>query len=292
VTFSPDGSRLAAAYANGTVIIWNATSGRRERTLEGPLQYVSSVAFSPDGKSLASATGNWTRQEVDGLVELWEVASGKHLARGEGHKGPVYCVAFAPDGRSVASGGTDGTPRIWDAKDARCLNSLPKQADWIFSIAYAPDGQTIATGEQMSVRLLEPNTGKLKGVLHGHRGQVEAVAFSPDGRSIASGGRDRLIKHWDAASHRERVTLSGHAGWVTSLAFATNSLTLAAAGLNGDHSKEVRLWDTASARTIAILPDVNSHSVAVSPDEQTIATGNLSGSVQVWRIDEIVKVGK
>jgi serine/threonine protein kinase len=291
VAFSPDGSKLAAAYGNGTVILWNPADGRAVRTLEGPLQFVSSVAFSPDGRTLASGTGYWTHRELDGLVDLWDVADGRHRARCRGHKGPVYCVAFAPDGRTVASGGVDGTPRIWDVAGGRPLSSLPGQPDWIFAIAYAPDGKTVAIGNTMAVRLLDPATGREKGLLEGHRGQVEAVAFSPDGRTLASGGRDRLIKLWDAATLRERATLAGHAGWVTSLAFSPDGSTLAAAGLEGDHSKEVRLWDAPSGRMLATLPGVNSHSVAFAPDGRSIATGDLSGAVQVWDVAELLKAG-
>jgi hypothetical protein len=291
VAFSPDGSKLAAAYGNGTVILWDPRDGRPLRTLEGPLQFVSSVAFSPDGSTLASGTGYWTRREVDGVIDLWDVASGEHRGRGEGHMGPVYCVAFAPDGQTVASGGVDGIPRLWNAKDSRLIAPLPKQSDWIFSIAYVPDGRTLAVVDQLFVRLFDPASGREKGLLKGHRGQIEAVAVSPDGRIIASGGRDRLIKLWSAESLRERATLSGHAGWVSSLAFSPDSKTLAAAALEGKHSKEVRLWDVASGRKLATLSGVNSHSVAFSPDGRSIATGKISGEVEIWDVADLLASG-
>jgi WD40 repeat protein len=291
VAFSPDGSMLAAAYGNGCVILWSPANGRGVMVLGGPRQFVSSVAFSPDGKTLAVGTGYWTRREVDGVVDLWDLTSWKRRARFEGHKGPVYCVAFAPDGHSVASVGIDGTPRIWNVESVQPRAPLPKQEDWIFSIAYAPDGKTVAIGNQMAVRLIDPATGRERGLLEGHRGQIEAVAFSPDGRTIASGGRDQLIKLWDTATLQERATLVGHAGWVSSLAFSPDGSMLAAASLEGDHSKEIRLWDAASGQALATLSGVNSHSVAFSPDGRSIATGDVSGAAKIWDVADLLKWG-
>ena len=88
-----------------------------------------------------------------------------------------------------------------------------------------------------------------------------------------------------------RATLVGHAGWITSLAFGPDGATLAAVGLDGEHSKELKLWDTASGRALATLPGADSHSVAYSPDGRTIATGDLFGAVQIWSVAELLDAG-
>ena len=42
-----------------------------------------------------------------------------------GHQGGVYYLAFDPSDQYVASIGADGTLRIWDVKQAKCLTSKP-----------------------------------------------------------------------------------------------------------------------------------------------------------------------
>jgi predicted HicB family RNase H-like nuclease len=50
--FSPDGSRIATASADGTAKIWDAKTGRELITLKGHTGGIYCIAFSPDGKLL------------------------------------------------------------------------------------------------------------------------------------------------------------------------------------------------------------------------------------------------
>jgi WD40 repeat protein len=56
------------------------------------------------------------------------------------------------------------------------------------------------------------------------------VAFGPDGR-VATGGVDRVVKVWDAATGREILTLDGFAREVTHLAFTRDGTLVAATGI-------------------------------------------------------------
>jgi tetratricopeptide (TPR) repeat protein len=83
VVFSPDGQRLASASWDGTVKVWEASSGKELHTLRGHTPGglgavggilashsfvgvgVTHLVFSPDGRRLASAG-------AEGMVILWE----------------------------------------------------------------------------------------------------------------------------------------------------------------------------------------------------------------------------
>ena len=67
VAFSPDGSRLASASADGTVRLWDAASGKEILVIHAHKSLVSAVAFSPDGSRIASASHDKT-------VRLWDVS--------------------------------------------------------------------------------------------------------------------------------------------------------------------------------------------------------------------------
>ena len=69
VVFSPDDTRIATAGEDGTVKIWDTTTGQTVFVLRGHSASVLSVAFSPDGEKLASGS-------VDATVRIWEAPPG------------------------------------------------------------------------------------------------------------------------------------------------------------------------------------------------------------------------
>lgn len=109
VAFSPNGQRLAAGGASGTVSLWDTATGRELLTLTGHKGNVPCVAFSPNGRRLASCDG-------DGWINLWDSRTGWKLLSLTGHNSYLTGVAFSSDGQFLASCGHDGFIRLWDGR--------------------------------------------------------------------------------------------------------------------------------------------------------------------------------
>jgi len=60
---------LATGATDGTVSLWEATTGKKVATFQGPLQQLSALAITRDGQSAASGT-------PQGAVKLWELNTG------------------------------------------------------------------------------------------------------------------------------------------------------------------------------------------------------------------------
>jgi WD40 repeat protein len=60
LAWSPDGKEIASGSADGTVQVWDASTGKTLLTYRGHTGFVGTVAWSPDGKDIAS--GGLTRQ--------------------------------------------------------------------------------------------------------------------------------------------------------------------------------------------------------------------------------------
>ena len=65
LAFSPDDTVLVAGLNNGTIKLWDMTTGEKITTLNGHTSTVETLVFSPDGKTLVS-TGH------DGTILLWD----------------------------------------------------------------------------------------------------------------------------------------------------------------------------------------------------------------------------
>jgi WD40 repeat protein len=75
ILFSPDGAQLATTSGDGTVKIWDGSTGQELLTLTGHTNLVTAIAFSPDGRRLYTASDDGTvRVFLLDIQELMDLA--------------------------------------------------------------------------------------------------------------------------------------------------------------------------------------------------------------------------
>jgi WD40 repeat protein len=233
VAFDPKGG-LASGGADGSIFLWDLTSGQRRELTDLHSTPVLALAFSPNGRQLAS--GGLGRDVV--LLDL-ESETRQELKR---HFGSITALTFSPGGKLLASGSEDKTVLLWDvaSSEPRLLfKSVGKSIGVIWSLSFSRDGKKLAVGGETGITLFDVKGSGLNPSGIFQSTPAASLAFSPDGKMLASGSQND-VSLWDIEAERSLHLLSGHAGSVRSIAFSPDGKLLASAGNDGSFI----LWET------------------------------------------------
>lgn len=239
VVFAPDGRTLLGGKDDGSVWLWDESSGEVIRTFEGMMP-VYSMALSPDGTHIALTSyvgGGW----------VLDLRTGSQLVTLNGSMGGVHAVAFSPDGLSLVGGSAnfenagDGIVRLWRADSGEEVRQFVGHVGYTHAAAFSPDGKFLVTASaDNTARLWEVESGRELRLLSGHTDEVLSAVFSPDGKMILTGSADSTARLWEAESGRIVRVYSGHTRRINSVFFSPDGRYVLTASDDGT----VRLWET------------------------------------------------
>ena len=293
ICFSPNGKEMASASFDGTVKRWEADTQQLIETIDMKVQLgeeppSSSIAvdWSADGKKIVSG-------HEDGSVRLRDATTGKMTRLLDAHSAEVAAVAFHPEGRRVVSCGCDHQVLLWDLqtleKDERAKPvTLAGHEDWVVTCAFSSEGRWLATGSlDKTVRIWDlQQEGKLDRLLEDHRAGVRSLDFSPDGKWLVTGADGGHVYRHNLATKKSfrlfkrqklRCIRFSPSGKQLAIGFELGGLFL----FDTETWKDPRKLDKAFQLT----------SLAWSPSEQLMASGNLKGKVVLRDLEtnEVIK---
>ncbi len=135
------GGRMVAGLADGSVRVWDPSTGQPLSLLPGHSRSITAIAVAPDGRRIVSGS-------QDGNTRRWKIANwseGAILHTLSASRASVNAVDSSLDGRRILTAGSDGFARILDAATGILLAEIPAQAAAISGTMLSPGGQSVRT---------------------------------------------------------------------------------------------------------------------------------------------------
>jgi WD40 repeat protein len=305
INWSPDDAMIASSSEDGTIKIWNVSTGKLLKTLQGHMGSIWSVAWS------AVLTTDWQENNIiiassgaDQTVRLWNAFTGKLLMTLKGSNNSVRCASWnsisksakqncsTSIGYNLVSGTNDRIVRLWriDIDEEMILRELSGHTHWILSAAWSSDGAMVASSSaDQTIKLWNIATETPLKTLRGHSNWSWSIAWNMDGTLLVSGSDDQSVKLWDVQTGNVLKSFQGHADWVRAVTWSPDGTMVA----SGSYDHSVKIWDVQTGQILKTLDEHNNavRSVAWSPDGTMIASASYDNSIKIWDVQtgEVLK---
>lgn len=289
LSFSPDGTRLAAAryddiiyspFGDSAVYIWDMATGEVQHIMEGT-GLVQCVAFSADEKLLASGY-------FKGIIRLWDVQSHSVIKQFETRGFVILSVAFTRDGRVLLARDDQGTVWQWDVETGQLQQELSDIESLGQNPQLSPSGAIVTSIDSANARRVwDPISGSTLATVRFEAGMLEdssspPYVLSPDGTITATIDKNYSVIHLsDTATGVSRIILDGHTDRPRSLRFSVDGAYLLSSGDDGT----LRLWDTHTGAMLRVIEYFDAESGRVfsfGADDTLVATGEFYGMVRLY----------
>ena len=247
MAYSPDGRRLIAGCADGTVKVWDAETGEAPLDPARQRGAVLSVAVSPDGARIASA-------DVSGAVKVWEDSATNDSRTLQAGVGGVTKLRFSPDSRILASRVPGVGPeevRLWDLATGQVRHVLPADPGaGLGSPVGEPMHRRYNLRPGAGFRSRRPHAGRRKcrdrtirlwnvepaasiGQCPSRRAGSSAPHFRPDGGRLIASNEDGTLTTWDTSNWQPIRTWAAHQGEAYCEAYHPDGGRIVSSGQDG-----------------------------------------------------------
>ena len=292
MVFSPDGRYLAIERLGrddkATITVWDIAAKKTVGTMGSEERFEGLAVISQPVRIAATSTSGRGKEGIR-LFEL-DSPTGRFEQSGQPVPSDLYGrMAFSVDGKRL--GFSDQKFTLIDVENRKMLHSFSPRIN-IGGSAMSPDLCLFAASNFQDVDLYDAETGKDRGSLMDHCGNVDSIAFRPDGKIIAVGasrsdGRYRKtvseIKLWDVAQLKQTATTKEFPGHIWSVIHPDERVIFAEWSADLNSPRELRLYNVRTGRWTTALKFESRRGNVFACSVGVVAVARAE-AVEVWRI--------
>jgi|GEM_PF-449918 len=279
IAFSPDGTRIAAAYNDGVGRLWYVDRPGAEpvRLGDGP-DPMRAITFAYSGDFIATYGD-------DERITLWSPQDGRVLAAEAPCPNLTWNLALSRDDRKIAVPCSGGVVALWhlppslesEGELPTRLNLLPHENE-IYVAQFDPTGRYLATGgEDGNVSIWSATTGRQRLALAGHETSVRSLAYVGDGRYLLSISQDGEFNLWDGVVDSHLAVGAG------TEPFSTVGPADAAGVLYLASGASIFRWDPATGGLASLFSaSAPIAATAYSLESDRLALLTRDGTIELW----------
>lgn len=234
IAFSRYGKMIAAASADGWLRVWDTRATPTRSHAFHTDDSLTCVCFSGDERRIVAGTN-------EGEVRIWEIATGAETVMPDRHTAEVTAVIW--ESGWVYSAGRDGKLLRHNAYERASARMVANYIHALRDLALNMRGRAVHAVSRDGTLNTWSSEGNLRSRVLAHDGGADCTALTANYVLLATGGRDNLVRLWDATA-----LLMGEAEPITALDAHTKPVLTAAFNpigtmlVTGSGDNTVRLW--------------------------------------------------
>lgn len=307
LAITPDGKILCSGSNDGTIKLFEISTGQEIASLDGRIKRVRSLAITPDGRTLCCGG-------FDGRIVFWDLETKQQIS--EANVNHLTVMKITPDGNTLCVGASFGdTITLLDIPSGRKIQVLEQSESFGFDLAISPDGRTLCTGNSKGkITLWDIQSGRELTSFQ-DRSFPHSICFTPDGNTLCIGhslsqddiatryalfrqdiyNREEGIRLWDVHKKCEKniyldyITVNrmllGYDGKMLFIVGARDDYDYM---LNDNWSADIKVYNFESKQEEFILQGHKSpvQALEISKDGKILCTGSHDGTIKIWDLQQ------
>jgi len=294
--WSSDSYRLVSAGQDGNLLVWNALTANKIRSIALKSSYVMGVGIEQTKGDMVACGG------LDNLCTIYRLSNANQGAHEVGnHAGFISCCRFIDEQKILTASG-DSTCIRWDVETGGLLENFEEHKFGVMFLSRSPTERDIfaTCSVDQTCKLWDCRAPQSSvQTFYGHTADINSIEFMPsDPNCFATCSDDMTLRLWDIRTSNELTKfeipqtnkppvedgVEEPTDSLTSLAFSSSGRLV----FTGHSDGSVLVFDILAdkknqpAFTFKEAHERHVSCIGVAPSGNAVCTGSWDSSLKIW----------